>query len=389
LSHGPSGPSPTPPQQHASLEDELFAAYLARAGISGAALDAVLADNGLQAEEDEHGAAIEEAGRGQREQQRADRGRARHGSTRQGRRSPAPHTRVGVDPAYAGPRVALGYDSFMLLHEEAARPRLQLHLPGVSLPRAPAIPHPERPDRLRAVAQHLVACGLWQRCARVPTRCCSRAELAGVHTAAYLDQLEGLEGLLKASGGELHFGTDTFVNAYTLKAAKIAAGATIAVTEDVVFGRADRGLALVRCSSACASSSSSSSRGGSGSGCTALRQCRSCVPVGGWYGVCWWLACQLPVVVCLSCRSVLLAYAIQLSSAHPSALPSPPLSPHLLVQVRPPGHHAEADQAMGFCFYNNVAAAAWVATRLWGLQRVLVLDWDVHHGACVCCGGSW
>jgi hypothetical protein len=44
---------------------------------------------------------------------------------------------------------------------------------------------------------------------------------------------------------------------------------------------------------------------------------------------------------------------------------------------------------MGFCFYNNVAAAAWVATRLWGLQRVLVLDWDVHHGVCALRWGPW
>ena len=47
--------------------------------------------------------------------------------------------------------------------------------------------------------------------------------------------------------------------------------------------------------------------------------------------------------------------------------------------VRPPGHHAERDKAMGFCLYNNVAVAA-AAARARGLERVAVVDIDVHHG---------
>ena len=47
--------------------------------------------------------------------------------------------------------------------------------------------------------------------------------------------------------------------------------------------------------------------------------------------------------------------------------------------VRPPGHHAEAARAMGFCLLNNAAIAAEAARRL-GAERVMILDWDVHHG---------
>ncbi|MEE8170520.1 MAG: histone deacetylase [Phycisphaerae bacterium] len=48
--------------------------------------------------------------------------------------------------------------------------------------------------------------------------------------------------------------------------------------------------------------------------------------------------------------------------------------------VRPPGHHAEADRAMGFCLFNNIAIAAAHARAELGCDRVLVVDWDVHHG---------
>ena len=47
---------------------------------------------------------------------------------------------------------------------------------------------------------------------------------------------------------------------------------------------------------------------------------------------------------------------------------------------RPPGHHAESDRSMGFCLFNNVAVAALAAIEQHGLDRVLIFDWDVHHG---------
>lgn len=53
---------------------------------------------------------------------------------------------------------------------------------------------------------------------------------------------------------------------------------------------------------------------------------------------------------------------------------------HVFCAVRPPGHHAEAGRAMGFCLMNNVAIAARYAQKKHGLSRVLIVDWDVHHG---------
>ena len=48
--------------------------------------------------------------------------------------------------------------------------------------------------------------------------------------------------------------------------------------------------------------------------------------------------------------------------------------------VRPPGHHAEPNRPMGFCLFNNAAVAAMHARAQWGVQRVAVVDFDVHHG---------
>jgi acetoin utilization deacetylase AcuC-like enzyme len=53
---------------------------------------------------------------------------------------------------------------------------------------------------------------------------------------------------------------------------------------------------------------------------------------------------------------------------------------HAFCAVRPPGHHAEFARAMGFCLFNNVAIAARYVQKHYGVSRVLIVDWDVHHG---------
>jgi acetoin utilization deacetylase AcuC-like enzyme len=53
---------------------------------------------------------------------------------------------------------------------------------------------------------------------------------------------------------------------------------------------------------------------------------------------------------------------------------------HAFCAVRPPGHHAEAARAMGFCLFNNVAIATRYIQRHYDVKRVLIVDWDVHHG---------
>lgn len=48
--------------------------------------------------------------------------------------------------------------------------------------------------------------------------------------------------------------------------------------------------------------------------------------------------------------------------------------------VRPPGHHASSDRGMGFCIFNNIAIGARYAQKKHGIEKILIVDWDVHHG---------
>ncbi len=147
--------------------------------------------------------------------------------------------------------------------------------------------HPERPERLIAVARHLQRTGLDQRCRRVEWGPASDERLMRVHGQPYLSELISFE---RSGGGRIE--SDTVVDHGSAAVARLAAGAVCDAAERVIRGDDQTAFCL----------------------------------------------------------------------------------------VRPPGHHALADSAMGFCLLNNVAVAARLAVEEFGLDRVLIVDWDVHHG---------
>jgi acetoin utilization deacetylase AcuC-like enzyme len=153
--------------------------------------------------------------------------------------------------------------------------------------------HPECPQRLDAIADHLRATGLdiaLQFHDDAPQ--VTPQQLGRAHASGYVAEVMDLMQLVQASGEPRAVDPDTMVGCGTLQAALHAAGAAVAATDAVLAGRAANAF--------CA--------------------------------------------------------------------------------VRPPGHHATRDQAMGFCFFNNVAVAARHALDVHGLQRVAIVDFDVHHG---------
>jgi acetoin utilization deacetylase AcuC-like enzyme len=83
-------------------------------------------------------------------------------------------------------------------------------------------------------------------------------------------------------------------------------------------------------------------------------------------------------VVCPESYRVALNAAGACCSAVDAVLAGPERSAMCL--VRPPGHHATDTQSMGFCLFNNIALAARRARNVHGVNRVLIVDWDVHHG---------
>ncbi len=152
--------------------------------------------------------------------------------------------------------------------------------------------HPECPQRLDAIDDHLIATGLDVALARHEAPLVSMSDVELAHAAAYVANLKDLLEQVSASGRTRALDPDTIACEHTWRAALRAAGAAVAATDLVLDGGAENAF----CS------------------------------------------------------------------------------------VRPPGHHATRDEAMGFCFFNNVAIAARHALDVRGLQRVAIIDFDVHHG---------
>jgi acetoin utilization deacetylase AcuC-like enzyme len=148
--------------------------------------------------------------------------------------------------------------------------------------------HPECPDRLVAVNDHMKSSGLLDQVRVLDAPLASADDLKRVHRPAYVDLI--FENA--PSEGYLQLDPDTSMNPYTLAAARRAAGAGVLAVDEVMAGRSSNAF--------CA--------------------------------------------------------------------------------VRPCGHHATTGRPMGFCLFNNIAVAAAYAVEKMGLERVAIVDFDVHHG---------
>jgi acetoin utilization deacetylase AcuC-like enzyme len=152
--------------------------------------------------------------------------------------------------------------------------------------------HPECPERLDAIGDHLLASGLADVVQQRTAPEATREQLERAHTTGHVSGLLDTLAQVQASGESRHLDPDTVACPATGSAALHAAGAAVAATEAVLAGEAATAF--------CA--------------------------------------------------------------------------------VRPPGHHATRSQAMGFCFFNNVVVAARHALASGRVERVAIVDFDVHHG---------
>ena len=148
--------------------------------------------------------------------------------------------------------------------------------------------HPERPARLTAIEDQLIASGIGQHLTRYEAPLATDEQLARVHPADYVRAIRDAA----PQSGTVHLDPDTAMNPWTLQAALRAAGAAVLATDLVLKNNVKTAF----CS------------------------------------------------------------------------------------VRPPGHHACRARPMGFCIFNNVAVAARHAVHAHGLERVAIVDFDVHHG---------
>ena len=152
--------------------------------------------------------------------------------------------------------------------------------------------HPECPQRLDAINDHLLASGLDIALERRDAPLATLEQVERAHTVQYVTRLKDFLEQVQTSGESRHLDPDTVACPGTWTAALRSAGAAVAATEAVFRGEVDNAF----CS------------------------------------------------------------------------------------IRPPGHHATRDETMGFCFFNNVAVAARHALDVLGLERVAIIDFDVHHG---------
>ena len=208
----------------------------------------------------------------------------------------------GGAAAAAASGTAVVYDPRMLAHAKEERGSV----------------HPERPDRLRAIRQHLEAVGLWQRCEAMAARQATLAELELVHTAAHCRTVK--EHCEQAKD----FRSDTYAVEASYEAALLSCGSVVSMAVAVAEGRHRNGFAVVR-------------------------------PPGH--------------------------HAEPPHGLRSAAALAPPRGADELIATGKMPWANTCCGAMGFCLFNNVAVAARAAQReVAGCNKVLIVDWDVHHG---------
>jgi acetoin utilization deacetylase AcuC-like enzyme len=293
------------------------------------------------------------------------------------------------------------YDSAMELHEAE-----NLSKNGV------VDVHVERPDRVRCVNQHLKAQGILDRMAVVPSRWATYAEICSVHSPELFSELKSTHGktYVRVFGCPLALVNGLYEPSSDTSGGKpvyynTAEHLSVVIQHDAEAGEwhikeSKQSGSLVFARIAC------------------LGSLESCAALSAWRVAVADEAAQrsgslvdleldssnysLHPQMCLrvecsktgshrdgspidgntyvgphSFQAAVMAVGCVLSVAQ--AVHTGAISNGIAV-VRPPGHHAKKEASEGFCLLNNVAVAAKVATTLWGLERVAILDWDIHHG---------
>ncbi|KAJ0036538.1 hypothetical protein NQD34_005215 [Periophthalmus magnuspinnatus] len=178
--------------------------------------------------------------------------------------------------------------------------------------------HPECPERLQRIMEELEKQELLSRCTRIQPREATDKELLLVHSQMYVDLMRSTQAMTEAELRSLSEKYDSvYLHPDSFSVAALAVGSVLQLVDRVLSSELRNGFALVR------------------------------------YSITVYFSIYYFVVKRLSCFSVFL---------------------------RPPGHHAQRDQANGFSVFNNVAIAARYAQTKHRINRVLIVDWDVHHG---------
>ncbi|KAG2497971.1 hypothetical protein HYH03_004232 [Edaphochlamys debaryana] len=208
----------------------------------------------------------------------------------------------------------------LLSYDDRCRQHLEETSPGCAADKGRS--HPERPERVAAIMARLQGSGVLDRCACFSGREATAEELKAVHDPELLRELEeAAEGAKRAAA----------------RAAALEAGASAGQADaEAGDGDTDMGVDL--------------------------------------------FTRRSHILDCYFNASTNACARIAAGSAAEVAMRVyRGASQHGAAIIRPPGHHAESSVAMGFCYYNNAAVAARAAQAA-GARRVIIMDWDVHHG---------